>query len=803
MFINMKTTLKFILLFCFFFNFSFSQDYLEEVTKTFENGQPMFIDYLEIEDLKKVKTDIFNEKGFLIFSISFNKENGLPDGEFFDLINKGYFKNGVLNCEDCMLVESNTPSVFTYNYDKQNNYITNGDVINGRFRGKIEKFAFFEGTYRKVDWESTRRYVAAGAGVGFRDVKTYGTSKFNKTPSEFVYYNDNGQIEGNYTKRYRSTDNKIIQIDTEVVDGLIKTYVVKNDKGRIVDSLSNQNKIWKINYKFKKNSGLLVFNGFENLQKSKSDYIICYNGQIDQRFSQGTLREQTKINPIVPVGGNVSIDYVDGGASIRQRQMNTGGKPSILDSNGLYTIYNKNLSNSYLNNLYLDVTNDFSLYANRGFSWDTTRDDNLFTIIYNYLVNGDDIPFLRKKFNEIEGPRFGGGSLVQYESLFYFKGIFDNEINSKNVANTFNFETIYINRNGLEFTTKIVPNTFKKHLIPPFNKVVRPFSEYIKNSTLPLFFSKVISLSGYLKSISEIFSSDYVESKELYVWNSKSNKYDLVDFKKLIELADNNETKVSELNSDDLFDDSDYSVIYTSDKNGRAQYNNVLYNQLSESVPKLEQLRKKGVNGRFDYDDYYRIYFNDLNILLNYDENTTQWNDGIRVNIIGKDKIRLFVIIRFSEDQTKIEEDFTEGEPNSDARGLENTINRISQTLNKSPEWVKKYIDVGSMSESEVSELNRDDLFDDSDYFVNYTSDKNGKGIYTDTLDDFFTESVIKIETVKKRGEKRKYSNYIKVYLNDLNKLINYDEYTTNWGNSVELIGKDKIRLFVIIRILN
>ena len=39
----------------------FSQEYLKETSKTFDNGQPMFIDYLETENLKKVKTEMFNE----------------------------------------------------------------------------------------------------------------------------------------------------------------------------------------------------------------------------------------------------------------------------------------------------------------------------------------------------------------------------------------------------------------------------------------------------------------------------------------------------------------------------------------------------------------------------------------------------------------------------------------------------------------------------------------------------------------------------------------------------------------------
>ena len=90
-----------------------SQELLKEISKAFDNGQPMFIDYLETENLKKVKTEIFNETGKLIFSIKFNPDTGLPDGEFYDLINKGSFKEGVLNCLN-ILAESGIPVFSPY-----------------------------------------------------------------------------------------------------------------------------------------------------------------------------------------------------------------------------------------------------------------------------------------------------------------------------------------------------------------------------------------------------------------------------------------------------------------------------------------------------------------------------------------------------------------------------------------------------------------------------------------------------------------------------------------------------------------
>jgi urease accessory protein UreE len=67
-----------------------------------------------------------------------------------------------------------------------------------------------------------------------------------------------------------------------------------------------------------------------------------------------------------------------------------------------------------------------------------------------------------------------------------------------------------------------------------------------------------------------------------------------------------------------------------------------------------------------------------------------------------------------------IEEDITEGDPDAAARGLENIINGISKALNKSKEWVKKNVDVGSMqkamSESEeVEEGYGKPMYDEDD----------------------------------------------------------------------------------------
>ena len=244
-----------------------AQDLLKEISRTFDNGQPMFIDYLETDNLKKVKTELYNEQGEIIFSMQFNPDSGLPDGEFYDLINKGSFSNGVLNCKNCMLVEANTPSVYTYNYNKQNTLITKGDVINGRQVGEVKRYVIAEDTYRKVDWESTRKYVAAGANIGFRDVKTYRTGNFKKTLIDTKTYNENGVLDGEIFIGNKNGWHASLNVD----NGIVRSYVSYDKNGIVIDSLFNENKVWKINYKFEKNSGLIVFKAPEDFQ-APSEY---------------------------------------------------------------------------------------------------------------------------------------------------------------------------------------------------------------------------------------------------------------------------------------------------------------------------------------------------------------------------------------------------------------------------------------------------------------------------------------------------------------------------------------------------
>ncbi|WP_127142128.1 hypothetical protein [Flagellimonas marinaquae] len=632
----MKAFSTIVLFFLFFFHFSHSQEFLKEITKTFDNGQPMFVNYLDVEDLKKVKTEIYDETGNRIFSLSFNKESGLPDGEFFDLINKGHYEDGVLFCENCLLVGANTPAVFSFNYNKQNTFVTKGSVINGRFFGEVERFGYFDS---QSGYWSSKQYstpVPATAGIEFRDVKTYATDAFERIPSTFINYNKNGQIEGSYTKNLGE-----LKIELDVINGIIQTYVVKDNKGIVVDSLSNQNKIWKINYKFKKNDGLIVFNGFDNIRGPReygqdylessrdiynNDYMIAYNIEDEKVLSDSKTYinrtealtsarlktiKQTTINPIIPMGGNISVDYEKGSSpgSIFQREVNTGGRPCILDNNGIYSINNENQTKSYLSNLYIELNDRDG--GNKGYLKGSDRENNLFALIYNYLIN-DSKKYLNKSFDDSTSEGVDGSLLIFLSNL----------------------------------DLKSELNTFKKYLKIPINisqaEAYESALEYKKYVRLPVFFSKVISLPDYLRAISEIISSEKTEVQQLYVWNYSLKKYDLVDFESLIDIAENKEIKNVDIEGKELFDDSDYRVVYTSDKDGEGDYIEVLENNILQFrnqnmfLWKIEQLIFKN-----DYQHvnlYYKIYFSDIESFMSYKPNGN-------FKIIGKDEVGLFVIV--------------------------------------------------------------------------------------------------------------------------------------------------------------
>lgn len=470
-----------------------AQELLKEISKAFDNGQPMFIDYLETKNLKKVKTEIFNEVGELIFSIKFNPDTGLPDGEFYDLINKGSFKDGVLNCLNCMLVEANSPSVYTYNHNKKNTKITYGDVINGRLVGEVKTYGHYEETYNKVDWNSTRRYVAAGAGIGFRDVKTYRTGIFTKTLLDTKTYNKNGVLDGIVNLSYtagRYPNEVKLKARLSVKNGIIKSLVSYDDKGVQRDSVSNEQKIWKIDYKYRKSDDFVIFKSdFESFVAIHSfNKIIVDNGT---NYNYGNNRNDY----VIPIGGIQNY--------FSTKEFDTGGPFTALDVNGIY-------SSRTLNKEYTSFIIDNPL--------------KFLYIAYNYYYNNSILKWKLEGFS------------YNYQQPI---SVFTEKITRENSDNKF-FKFL-ISKNPNEIYKNLPWRDNKDKFIAEYDRYNMPMDSYVYPNIVNDY---IISFLDFIKVAKEIIQSS--EIQEIWIWNNVTNKYDKVDFDALIKLAEKKEKELQE-----------------------------------------------------------------------------------------------------------------------------------------------------------------------------------------------------------------------------------------------------------------
>lgn len=632
---------KIILIFSLFFlNVNlYSQQLLKEISKTFDNGSPMFIDYLEPENLKKVKTEIFNEEGTRIFLIQFNPISGLADGEFFDLINKGSFKNGVLTCHKCMLVEENSPSVFTYNYNKMNTLITQGDVIDGRLVGLVSYKNYSENTYQAIDWESTRKYVDAGAGIGFRDVVTYKTGQFKENFLGSYFFNSNGVIDGDVEIPLKNW-----KVNISSKNGIISSYVLKDENGLVVDSLNRDSKIWKTNYKFVKNNGFPIIKSSTLLNKYDSDFLSVNSNQYfdllnyfvspikrsheledyylkriknKEYLAKESFEEYgaTNTNGIILLGGIQVFQFDDfGGPSIYERtiEVDTGGPELGLDNNGIYSI---RMSGVLDNVLHFDLNEDNSSSGQDPMNFRYSpgnRESNLFVMVYNYLVNNDN-SIINNRFNNALSYKYFISALSG-KKWNVFSGDGDGQIYHL-LSNEINLEKTNFKVKNNSFSNNIKEKLFKE----PINLDSDDF-QY----TLPDFFNNVISLPDYLTACNESIKNKETEIQEIFVWDNVKKDYALVDFKLLIDLAvkkenhSGNFTLVDKKSSLDSLEE-----IMSTDPNSKT-FSNELFVYKTDLI---NAFKKAGADWS-DFDiqkinlvtdgtnDYYKIYLSNSSYYL-------------------------------------------------------------------------------------------------------------------------------------------------------------------------------------------
>jgi hypothetical protein len=119
--------------------------------------------------------------------------------------------------------------------------------------GKVKSYNVYQETYNRTNWSSTRKLIAAGMPMGYRDVRTYGTGKYYKRQRPIKNYNSNGVLDGEQSYRLLSEHVKL-----NYENGILTSKISYDKDNTVIDSMDYNNKIWKINQKFKKNDGTLV-----------------------------------------------------------------------------------------------------------------------------------------------------------------------------------------------------------------------------------------------------------------------------------------------------------------------------------------------------------------------------------------------------------------------------------------------------------------------------------------------------------------------------------------------------------------
>lgn len=288
-------------------------NYLSETRAFYDNNNPMFIDFLDKETLKKVYLSKFDYDGNLIFLLPFN-EKGQMHGEFFDLINDGYYDNGVLNCKNCTLVSSNQPMVFTHNYEFKNTYITKGDIINGFLVGNFKVEMYTEKKY----YDTKKEVMLIGDQLNtYETLIPRGTGEFMKTDlyrSEYPF-NKYGVYDGEIIRTFRNDKlpGKNITIKFVAENGKVRQYIKKDHNGNIIDSISNDFKIWKINYEYVKKPGFPIFSdpgSFADLPSLFKDVVDDYSPFRDA-FDTTKFKQDIKYSitnsPVVLIGGETNL----------------------------------------------------------------------------------------------------------------------------------------------------------------------------------------------------------------------------------------------------------------------------------------------------------------------------------------------------------------------------------------------------------------------------------------------------------------------------------------------------------------
>ena len=314
-----------------FFTISLSGQTFKEIGEFHDNGKKK-TETIKNDELEIIRINAYDINEELIEYTNFDPKSGIKEGEFMYGSNKGFFKNGELNCDYCVVMIPKS----------RNNVIYKGGFRNGKPVGLIDVYKVYEN--RNLDrydpYINFLQDQKIDKRIFYSSFK--GIPMFEEEKLFTLNFDDNGNLNG---------EQKIMdEITFYYKNGLLNKILTINSKKNPIykDSISRENKIWKINNKYIKNNGWI--------------YFYFNEFKLDRRFILNSVEkvesdESTRMQSDLMFFGDENTQYSSGLPLVGIEFYGYGD----LMENGLYEkiTSKRDLKDEFLLNLFIPLPVEF------------------------------------------------------------------------------------------------------------------------------------------------------------------------------------------------------------------------------------------------------------------------------------------------------------------------------------------------------------------------------------------------------------------------------------------------------------
>ena len=238
-----------------FSSFSFSQELIIENLERFESTTNKVLRF-KTPTLKVKKIEFLNENLKVISRINYDTISGELFGDFFDPYNKGFYENGKLNCEKC-----------EFSFDDEEWYEMN--ISEGKIEGIVTKKNIKVNSYRsnvlvnKNSYSEVPDYILSNIERYFINIDE--KEKITNTKIDELFFKEgllNGVQKINYN--FNNNTSRYLQFPITKSElffnkGILKGYKTIDSNMEVIDSIYNDNRIWKYESELIENKGELFY----------------------------------------------------------------------------------------------------------------------------------------------------------------------------------------------------------------------------------------------------------------------------------------------------------------------------------------------------------------------------------------------------------------------------------------------------------------------------------------------------------------------------------------------------------------